>query len=604
MPSGSTAEIVNNIIYGNTGNNGNEVNNAEATATFENNLVKGADESAAITGTAFNSTPNCIFTTTDPFASTTKTANNFLHLSATSPALNGGDNSHVDWDTDFGGNARIADAAVDMGAYEGSYRGKLIYVDAGVDKEGPTPINGESWDGAFDSLQHALAAARASDTILVKGGGLFKSRPNSVSILDRTKFFTIDKAIALYGGLFGNETGSGKEIVAARPKDFVWDTLSANIGDLDVNTDNSHHGLFVSADGAYVDGFAITGGEAHHANSSYNRGGGVYMTGNSILTNLLVFGNQAEEGGGTYITAGTVMNSVIRNNNSTSYGGGIRCFNSSQYVGCVIYGNNTPESAISMTNDSKMINSTIYGNHRRIYMDGGVIWANNIIYNNTVIQASSGGSGGTGKAFNNLFDRDISDKTPSPNVGNTFTPINPFVSTTEGDADFLRIFPGFLGSNAGDNSFVPDFYTHDISGNPRIQGGVVDIGAYETTPSNSVYVDAEATGSKDGTTWANAYDELHLAIEGATAGDYIFVKGGGTFKATTGTSRSKSFAVDKVLYIYGGFLGTEAGTAKEIIAKRPKNFVKPILSGDIGTAGTRTDNRWIFRQMGSFWMVL
>ena len=106
------------------------------------------------------------------------------------------------------------------------------------------------------------------------------------------------------------------------------------------------------------------------------------------------------------------------------------------------------------------------------------------------------------------------------------------------------------------------------------------------------YVDAEASGTKDGSSWANAYDSLHLAFAAASAGDSIFVKGGGLFKPTGGidaddggaTKRDSTFQISQRLYIYGGFAGRETGDA--ILAQRPTNFVKDTLSGDIGVAVT------------------
>ncbi|MCH5597063.1 hypothetical protein [Niabella ginsengisoli] len=48
------------------------------------------------------------------------------------------------------------------------------------------------------------------------------------------------------------------------------------------------------------------------------------------------------------------------------------------------------------------------------------------------------------------------------------------------------------------------------------------------TTTNSIfaqlYVDKDATGSNNGSSWANAYTDLQAAINNASAGQQIFVK--------------------------------------------------------------------------------
>ena len=116
---------------------------------------------------------------------------------------------------------------------------------------------------------------------------------------------------------------------------------------------------------------------------------------------------------------------------------------------------------------------------------------------------------------------------------------------------------------------------------------LLGLGLFSAQAQSKIYVNAAATGTKDGTSWLNAYDSLSVAIRNASDGDSIFVRGGGTFKPTTSLNRDSSFTIRARLYIYGGFAGDETG---DILGQRPDNFTKPILSGDIGTAISQWDN--------------
>ncbi|MCY3003032.1 MAG: right-handed parallel beta-helix repeat-containing protein [Planctomycetota bacterium] len=92
------------------------------------------------------------------------------------------------------------------------------------------------------------------------------------------------------------------------------------------------------------------------------------------------------------------------------------------------------------------------------------------------------------------------------------------------------------------------------------------------------YVDVNATGANNGTSWADAYSGvsgLRIALSVALPGDEIWVADG-TYKPSTNGNRNNSFLLKNGVTVYGGFAGGETSLAQ-------RNFVAnvTILSGDL-----------------------
>ncbi len=104
------------------------------------------------------------------------------------------------------------------------------------------------------------------------------------------------------------------------------------------------------------------------------------------------------------------------------------------------------------------------------------------------------------------------------------------------------------------------------------------------------YVKPAATGTGNGSSWANASGNLQTIITASDVGDQVWVAAG-TYKPTTTTDRTISFAMKNGVAIYGGFAGSETS-----LSQRPAvNQATPsstTLSGDIGTAGSIDDNSY------------
>ncbi len=102
-----------------------------------------------------------------------------------------------------------------------------------------------------------------------------------------------------------------------------------------------------------------------------------------------------------------------------------------------------------------------------------------------------------------------------------------------------------------------------------------------------IYVNDDATGANNGSSWADAYTSLQSALAAATSGDQIWVAAG-VYKPTAGTDRNVAFTLKSGVEIYGGFAGTESS-----LDERDWQVNSTILSGDIDNNDVNTDGNFI-----------
>jgi hypothetical protein len=101
-------------------------------------------------------------------------------------------------------------------------------------------------------------------------------------------------------------------------------------------------------------------------------------------------------------------------------------------------------------------------------------------------------------------------------------------------------------------------------------------------PSDTiVYVNLNATGANDGSSWQNAYTDLQVALSQAKSTDSIWVAQGIYYTVPTIPSDPKnvreiSFELPNGVELYGGFVGTETS-----LEQRDWKQNKTILSGDL-----------------------
>ncbi len=88
-----------------------------------------------------------------------------------------------------------------------------------------------------------------------------------------------------------------------------------------------------------------------------------------------------------------------------------------------------------------------------------------------------------------------------------------------------------------------------------------------------------------GATWATAFKDLQAGLAAAVSGDEIWIAQG-TYKPTTGASRTATFDLKSGVALVGGFAGTET-----LVSQRDILAHRSILSGDIGNP-TNADNAY------------
>lgn len=367
-----------------------------------------------------------------------------------------------------------------------------------VDHEATGANNGSSWIDAFTDLQVALSTPGDIDAIWVAEGTY---KPTDTA--DREVTFFMPSNTLVYGGFQGVTPPPpglpfGETDVSQRDFNANETILSGDLNGDDgpdfVNySDNSYTVATLNDKDSVLDGFVITGGNADGSGSpGATKGGGVYLdnTGAPIddggtVTNCKIVRNQAIVGGGVYIDrVGTVTHCFIAKNHALYDGGGIKNFSPNApptdppvVSDCAIVAN-TSDSAgggVSCGGDQILIvNCTFNGN----VADSGCalsapdVVANCIIWGNQEPQLSGisgdynyciieGGESGPG-----IIDADplfVDPDGPDDIPGNL--------------DDDLRVRLDSPAVNAGSNSYV--ISTTDFDGNPRVQDGVVDIGAFE-----------------------------------------------------------------------------------------------------------------------------
>ncbi len=304
-------------------------------------------------------------------------------------------------------------------------------------------------------------------------------------------------------------------------------------------------------------------------NTSDNKGGGIFNDDNSspTLTGVTLSANTAIlSGGGVYNNnnSNPTLTNVTFSNNSTILGGGMYNETSSPLLTNVIFTANT-----ASTNGGGM-----YNKDSAPVMTNAILWGNlpGEVHNTSstpVITYSNVQGGYSGEGNINL------DPLLGPLADNGgFTPTH-------------ALLPGSPAIDTGSHSVCPTtdqrgFYRPTDGDGDNIPG--CDMGAYES--HQTIFVDLDAHGLGNGTSWTNAFIDIQAALAIAAEGDEIWVAKG-TYLPTATMDRSISFVLKNGVALYGGFDGKETSRDKRDWGVNPT-----ILSGDIGVFDEYSDNSY------------
>jgi len=530
--------------------------------------------------------------------------------------------------------------------------GKPIY----VDDDAPGANNGTSWIDAFRCLQDSFVDANDGDEIRVAQGIYTPDRGEGITAGDRGAIFALKGGVATRGGYagYGSPAPNARDI--KRYKTILSGDLAGNDVEVadpcDLFTEpsrseNSEHILTVGGGALVLDGFTVTS-----ANCSYSGGGLVMSEADLVVTDCIFTANSAGYSGGAMTgwnsqvvfercqfignaaagNGGAVMMETCTcrdgylgcvdckfiNNSAGGDGGAIHLatypYMLTSLMNCLITGNKAAGHGAALNVYSvfstSLVNCTLSGNWAKSeapcpYEYGGASLINCILrYNrgSTICPATASYS-------YSAIDR------------GTRTPFGDpcFISPGYWDADGLwvdgdyHLRPTSPCIDAGDPEFIsepanptipggtyitePEKYIirssdRDLDGWPRVVGGRVDMGAYEYQGSKIIYVDADAAGANNGSSWADAYNYLQDTLMFAIAGDEIRVAQGVyrpdefVLSKRPNLGREETFQLKNGVTLKGGYAGFGEPDPNARDVKRFETILSGDLNADDGPGGT------------------
>jgi len=333
--------------------------------------------------------------------------------------------------------------------------------------------DGTSWATAKRTIQAAVDLAVAGNTVIVTNG-------TYAPISTANKAITIQ---SVNGAAVTIINGGGTQCCAMLAQSlFSSATHTVLSGFTLTNGWTAEYGG--GAWGGTLNNCILTGNTADF-------GGGAY---DNVLNNCVLTGNTALSGGGADYS---VLNNCTLTGNTATFGGGAH---SSVLNNCLLTGN-TAGLRGGGAYESTLNNCTVAGNTSD--WNGGGVWGSAL--NSSIAWDNVSGSGTSDNYYfedSDVLPINYTCTTPMPAIGTGNITTNPlFVNAAGGD---FRLQAGSPCVNKGSNAHVVGAF--DLDGNPRIQGGTVDMGAYEygSMPTATYTVTLDRNGGSGGSASVSA----------------------------------------------------------------------------------------------------
>ena len=532
------------------------------------------------------------------------TADDGLQLNCNSLCYNTGLNTGV-FATDIRDLARIQFTTVDKGAYESDINLSSItrlYVDASIASSGV----GFSWATAFKTLQEALDNTCVVTEIWVKQGTYYPTKDiigNLSPANARTKTFLMKSGIAVYGGFVGTETLLSQRNLALGNNSILSGDFLNNDTGFTNNTENAYHVVYYQNANisTILNGFIIQNGNANLATANNDLGGGVFCSGVGFIStpkiqNCIFTNNFASNAGGGIFANGAgsgsnaspeITNCVFTNNTATNNGAaisanGIAVGNASPSVyNCTFVNNTCPTVSV-------LRSIVLY------YGFSSTTFQNNIFYNNTpdlnLVRNTASGAMVITNNHTPVTALGINPTTGDPLFVNVSDPNGADNLWFTADDGLEILYANSVCNNTGlaTNAPATDIVGMAILCSKDKGAFEVNVVALSATTLTRLYVKKGiTTGTKDGSTWANAFPEVSEALNIAqnavgNAITEIWVSTGTylpafdvAYNACPGDNRTKTFLMKSGVAVFGGFAGTET-----LLAQRNWTTNATVLSGD------------------------
>ena len=433
----------------------------------------------------------------------------------------------------------------------------LLAVTAGMTEQAialPAPTEAVTWwvataedttGGEDISLRDALSQAKNGDTIKFFSWLSGETITLSGKQLSVPKGVTVD-ASDLPEGLTINANGKSRVLSVTGGTESV-PTVLKGLTITGGKCSGSYCGAGINSSGTVIMINCTVSGNT--ANGSCDLGGGIYNSGALTMTNCTISGNAisgantayAYRGGGIYNSRTlTMTNCIVTENTASKPGGGIYNNGTLTMTNCIVSANSAGTSGGGIYNyagtltlaNCTIVNNSAKNNGSGIVQDSSVplTLQNSIVVKNTIYKYN-----GTITGSNVISTFTGWDSSSDCIYYRSTLPL-----FTDIEAGNYTLTEGSIAINTGNNDFVST--DKDLAGNPRIIGGIVDIGAYEYVQSERLTAPTIQTG-KGGvyvSYGANRHQIIWDAVENASGYELAYLAEGGNTWASIQTAETSA----------------------------------------------------------------